>query len=78
MKLREYFKSSKFKSFIKGMGSVIDLTGSYFSYRPYWMRKDLTPREQDALAIKGDWEAVGNDLRKAIENTKKSLANKLE
>jgi len=77
MKLKEYFKSSKFKNFIIGMGSIFDITGSYFSYKPSWMREDLTPQEQDALAIRGDWEAIGNDLRKAIEKTKKSLANKL-
>ncbi len=64
------------KYFIKGMGSIINMAGSF--YRSYWMRKDLTPQEQDTLALRGDWEAVGNDLRCAIIKHKKSLDNKLK
>ena len=78
MGLKEYFKSSKCLSFIKGIGGIIDTTGAYFLNKPYWMREDLTPQEQDALALRGDWEAVGNDLRYAMEKYKKSLSNKLE
>lgn len=65
------------KYFIKGMGSILNLAGSS-SYRFYWMRKDLTPQEQDTLALRGDWEAVGNDLRHAINKHKKSLLSKLK
>jgi len=64
------------KYFIKGMGSIINMAGS--SYKNYWMRKDLTPQQQDTLALRRDWESVGNDLRYAISKHKKSLSSKLK
>jgi len=76
MEIREYFKGFFSKDFIKGVGSILNLAGS--SYRFYWMRKDLTPQEQDILALKKDWEAVGNDLRYAIDKHERSLSNKVE
>lgn len=50
-----------------GAGSVLDLTGSYFSY-------NLSPngQEADRRAIASDWGVIGQDLKKAIstwENT---------
>jgi len=85
MRLREYFKSSSFLSFIRGMGSLNIMGGSYYNSKPSWMRKDLTfqeqdalAQEQDALAIKKDWEVVGNDINQAIINYKKSLITKIE
>jgi len=64
------------KYFIKGMGSIINMAGS--SYKNYWMRKDLTPQQQDTLALRRDWESVGNDLRDAMNKHKKSLLSKLK
>jgi len=75
MGLKKYFSGSGFLNFIKGMGSIIDMTGTYFISEAYSMR---TPQEQDALALRGDWEAVGNDLRHAMDKHKKSLLNKLK
>lgn len=37
---------------------VMDMTGR--SFRPTYRRAD--PHEQDAIAIRSDWEAVGRDL----------------
>lgn len=74
MGLREYLKSSGFKSFIEGMGSLSLFPDN--NYKPYWMKDNLTPQEQDALAIRGDWEAVGKDMRISMNNFKKSLFNK--
>ena len=48
------------------------------SYKNYWMRKDLTPQQQDTLALRRDWEFVGSDLRYAINKHKKSLLSKLK
>lgn len=75
-RLRDYFNSPKVSSaFIKGMGSLSLFPNN--NYKPYWMKDNLTPQEQDALAIRGDWEKVGKDLRNATNNYKKSLSNRL-
>jgi len=74
MGLREYFKTHpKVSAFIEGMGSLRLFGGP--SYKPYWMKDNLTPQEQDALAIRGDWEKVGEDLRISMDNFEKSLPN---
>jgi hypothetical protein len=75
--IRKYLPSL---SFIRGFGSIIDITGTYFMEDfdvSYLMRKDLTPQQQDALALRqdalalrGDWERVGGDLEKAIKKVK--------
>jgi len=77
MGLRKYFKRyfEKHSAFFEGMGSLSIFPNSV--RKPYWMKEGLTPQEQDYLAMKGDWEAVGNDLGCAMNNFKKSLANKL-
>jgi len=77
MGLRKYFKKyiEKHSAFFKGMGSL-----SLFPVndsKPFWMNNNLTPEEQDALAIKSDWEAVGNDLREVTRKYGNSLTNKL-
>jgi len=69
--IKKYFE--KYSAFFEGMGSL-----SFFPYnnsKPYWMRKDLTPQEQDTLAIRGDWEKVGEDLRISMDKYEESLPN---
>jgi len=78
--IKKYFE--KYSAFLEGMGSL-----SFFpnnNSKPYWMRKDLTPQEQDALAqeqdaltMKGDWEKVGENMKNSINYLKKSLYDKL-
>ncbi|MBP7708430.1 hypothetical protein KA107_01995 [Candidatus Pacearchaeota archaeon] len=64
MKIRE-----RLKYFFSGMGSVLDLSGSYFS-KPVLRRYDfsLSPPEVDAEAIAGDWKAIGKDLSSVLES----------
>lgn len=48
--------------FITGVGSIIDFgaTLSEFNY-------SLTPEMADRIAIRSDWEAVGDSIRKAAK-----------
>ena len=75
--IKEYFKKyfGKNSAFFRGMGSL-NIWG-YYS-KPPWMKDGLTHSEQDAMAIRGDWEKVGEDLRISMDNFKKSLSNKLK
>jgi len=41
-------------SFLIGMGSVLDISGNYFSYDP--------PHKSDERAIQSDWEEIGRDF----------------
>lgn len=70
MGLRSYFERNfeKYSAFFEGLGSL-NIWG-YYS-KPPWINNNLTPSEQDALAIKGDWEKIGGDLEKAINHFKK-------
>jgi len=73
LNIKKYFE--KYSSFLEGMGSL-----SFFpnnNSKPYWMNNNLTPQEQDALAIRGDWEKVGEDMKSSMNNFKKSLYNRL-
>ena len=48
--------------FVNGMGSVLDLGGTLFQYNG-----SSSGEEADALAMRSDFQAVGNDLRTAAE-----------
>ena len=49
--------------FMWGVGSVIDLRGGH-RYRP---RRQMPQRPSYEEAMRKDWEAIGSDLRKAME-----------
>jgi len=55
---------SGFHAFVRGIGSVLDLSGGVSS---------LQRPPSDTIALQGDWKAVGNDLRNAIEQTEDSV-----
>jgi hypothetical protein len=71
--VRKYFE--KYANFFEGMGSLSLFPNN--NYKLYWMKDNLTPQEQDALAINGDWEEVGSDFKISMDNFKKSLSHKL-
>lgn len=48
-------------SFIIGMGSVLNISGSYFNYN-----YSNTGTEADNKAIQRDWEIIGQELFNAI------------
>lgn len=45
-------------SFLTGFGSAINIAGNYYLYNI-----SPTPAEADELALKADWERVGEDIR---------------
>jgi len=49
-------------NFWVGMGSILNLAGSYFDYN-----YSKTEKEADFRAIMSDWENVGDDIRKSKE-----------
>lgn len=49
-------------NFWVGMGSILNLAGSYFDYN-----YSKTGKEADFKAIMSDWENVGDDIRKSKE-----------
>ncbi len=74
---------SKYKEFIKGMSSfiegfesILDLSGEYSlsKYLPeFYFRKDLTGAQNDALALRSDFETIGQDFYKVINKLEKNL-----
>jgi hypothetical protein len=48
-------------SFIGGVGSVLNLAGTYFLYN-----SSETPEQADERAIRSDWEQTGNDIATAM------------
>jgi hypothetical protein len=52
-------------SFSGGMARVMDLGGTLNSYKIY-----ASPNEADKAALRRDFEAVGNDIRSAVEAVK--------
>ncbi len=54
---------SKFRSFINGMGSVINMYGHSIGRTHH-----ISPNQADSHAIRNDWEQVGNDIRTAINS----------
>ena len=49
-------------SFWEGLARVLDLGGTLNVYN-----RTPTPKQADAIAIRNDWQAVGEDLRRSIE-----------
>lgn len=53
------------KDFLKGCAKVLDISG---------ITKELPnlsrDREKDYLALRGDWENVGNEIRRGIRSFK--------
>ncbi len=64
-------RSNKLHSFLRGMGSVLDIFGvslySNFRYcHPLYSRGDLSPTQRDAIALASDWQRVDRALDKII------------
>lgn len=54
-------------SFLIGMGSVLNIAGSYSRFRD-----SLKDPDADAKALASDWEAIGNDFRAAMNGLDKT------
>lgn len=55
-----------------GMGSILNLAGSYFDYN-----YSKTEKEADFKAIMSDWENVGVDVKKSKEKFENKHKRKL-
>jgi hypothetical protein len=71
--IRKYFERNF--PLLNGIASI-NIFGNYYHNKPYWMKDNLTPQEQDELAIRGDWEKVGQDMKNTISYLKKSITQK--
>jgi hypothetical protein len=49
--------------FLSGMGSVLDLAGNSVT-----INSSSSEEEADAVAVRQDWLAIGDDMRKVIAN----------
>ena len=65
------FRLFALPSFFKGIGSVIDLRGSFHIY--HYNKSD---EEADVESLRADWRAVGNDLRSAMDVADRELARR--
>ena len=53
-------------TFVIGMGSALNIGGNHFQYN-----RSATPEEADKIALESDWEVIGQDIRKELEQLKK-------
>lgn len=61
--------------FFTGMGRTIDLSGLLESSSYNF---SATPKDADLWAIAQDWNAVGQDLRRAVKEAEAEIAEALE
>lgn len=59
-------------NFWVGMGSTLNLAGSYFEYN--YSKSEM---EADLKALASDWGNVGEDIRKSTENFESENEHKL-
>lgn len=58
-------------NFLIGLGSVLNIVGSYFEYN-----YSSSSEEADLKALESDWQNVGGDIKESIANFKKQDSNK--
>jgi hypothetical protein len=56
------FRKRKTASFLKGIVSAFDITGQTFIMLPDF----ASGFQRDREAIKGDWSAIGGDIRRSM------------
>jgi hypothetical protein len=57
-------------SALTGMGTLLNLAGSYYLYNV-----SPTPTDADARALASDWRMVGQDIRHALNQEKRRLSD---
>ncbi len=55
-------------SFLEGLARTLDLGATLDEYN-----SSITPEQADFLALKNDWEVIGNDFAIAIEKEKSNF-----
>lgn len=66
------FRFFALPSFMEGVGSVIDIAGSFHNYNC-----SQSPHEADFEALNGDWKAIEKDFSDAFESLRKEV-NEIE
>lgn len=56
-------RNSRMKAFLKGWASVFDLSGGLTVSIPDYRNGP----QRDRVALRGDWEKVGNDIRHGMD-----------
>lgn len=56
-------KSNRAMAFINGWASAFDLSGNFFINST----ENVPGPQRDGEALKGDWQAVGRDIRHGID-----------
>jgi len=59
-------RSSPISAFVSGMGRAIDI-GATLNARGLYSDSNISPEEADFIALKSDWQKVGDDLISAIK-----------
>lgn len=59
-------------NFIIGLGSVLNIRGSYFEYN-----YSKSEKEADLKALYSDWKNIGDDFKEAENNFRSMNADKL-
>jgi len=54
---------NKIKYFLEGYSSIFDISGRGFTTKD---NDELSGFQKDYMAMRGDWQNLGNDMRKAI------------
>lgn len=57
VKYKMHFALPK-NNFFVGLGSVLNIAGSYFEYK-----KTKSPKDEDFNALSSDWEIIGEDFK---------------
>lgn len=57
-------------SFLEGIARLLDFSGTLNEYN-----SSMTPEQADALALRSDWSAVGQDMWQAIEAFENDVAS---
>lgn len=60
--------TSKMRQFVRGMGSAIDMSGSFFR-SPHRVGAGLNLHRTDAQALQNDWEKLSRDFLAAFQKT---------
>jgi len=61
-------RSDKIKYFLEGFSSIFDISGNGFTTEEN--DNGLSGFQKDYLALRRDWQNLGNDMRKAINQEK--------
>ncbi len=71
IKYRTHFSFPK-NNFIIGLGSVLNIAGSYFE-----SKKPKSPKVEDFNALSSDWEIIGKDFKMSKKEFEKENKDEL-